>query len=123
MQLILKNAALEDVVMTDQLTATIQNDNSFGSIDMDDELINIYTVMLGHVAKKDIQPQEEQYAELCTKMKENALYYQDDIDVFDSKFTMSKCTTAQKGHNLVPVIQYMSKNLPDRLHLLQPHPL
>ena len=53
-QLILENATLEDVQLTDQLTPTIRNNDGFGSTDMHDDLVDIYAITLGHTAKKDI---------------------------------------------------------------------
>lgn len=92
-QLILENTTLQDVLVKDELTDTMRGESRFGSTEMTDDLAKVYTITLGHAAKKHIWPQEEQYQELCNKMKDIVQYYADNVDVFDSKLSMSKCAT------------------------------
>src|SRR5258708_17658919 len=95
-QLILENAATEDIIVTELLNNTIRMHQGFGSTGMSDELVEIYEISLGHNASTQLRPQEERYAELRKLVPE---YYHDFLDVFDGELSMSKCPERRPGYD------------------------
>jgi len=107
-QLILENATLEDVVVTEFLSETARAQYGFGSTGMnkeyplmDEELAEIYAITLGHGAGTDIPPIEERYNKLRTQIPSE---YHDYLDVFDSDLAMSKCPSSRGSYDFDPVI-------------------
>ena len=87
-QLILENATLQDVQVTDMLDETTQGEASFSSTGMNQELAKIFEISLGHMANIKILPQSERYHELWSQIP---IEYHDYLDVFDADLAMSKC--------------------------------
>jgi len=93
-QLILENATLQDVQVTDTLDETTQGEASFGSTGMNQELAKIFEISLGHVANVKIPPQSERYQELWSQIP---VEYHDYLDMFDMDLAMSKCPLTALG--------------------------
>ena len=53
-QLILENATLEDIQVTDTLDPTKRGEEGFGSTGMTPELAEIYDITLGHTANASL---------------------------------------------------------------------
>jgi len=95
-QLILENATLQDVQVTDTLDETTQGEGSFGSTGMNQELAEIFEISLGHAANTSIAPQAKRYHELQSQIP---IEYPDYIDVFDVDLAMSKCPPHCLGYD------------------------
>ena len=57
---------------------------------------NIHEITLGHTTQKDLPPTMERYAELRKTILEE---YHDFLDVFNTKYSMSKCPEHWLGYN------------------------
>jgi len=87
-QLILENASIEDVVVTDMLDETTQGNKGFGSTGMTKELAEIYEISLGHTANANLQSQTKRHHELQSLIPSE---YHDYLNVFNMDLAMSKC--------------------------------
>jgi len=104
-QLILENATLEDVVVKQELLQTERQESGFGSTDvyaiepppeMEEDLVDIYAISLGHSASTSLRPQEERYKTLRSQIPSE---YHDYLDVFDEDLAMSKCPPCRPGYD------------------------
>ena len=95
-QLILENATLQDIQVTDTMDETIHGEGSFSSTGMNQELAEIFEISLGHTANTTIAPQPERYNELQSQIP---MEYHDYLDVFDTDLAMSKCPPHHPGYD------------------------
>jgi len=107
-QLILENASLEDVVVTEFLSETARAQYGFGSTGMNEEyptmneeLADIYAITLGHGAGTDIPSIDERYNKLRSQIPSE---YHNYLDVFDSDLVMSKCPPSRGLYDFDPLI-------------------
>ena len=95
-QLILENAALDKVQVTDTLDPTERGEDGFGSFGMTPKLAKIFEISLGHAANSTLHPQTERYQELKQILPAE---YHNYLDVFDTDLTMSKCPPHCPGYD------------------------
>ena len=95
-QLILENATMQDVQVTETLDETTHGESSFGSTGMNQELAEIYKIALRHTANTTITPQSERYQQLWSQIP---VEYHDYLDVFDADLAMSKCPPHRQGYD------------------------
>jgi len=95
-QLILENATLQDVQVTDTLDETTRGEGGFGSMGMSQELAEIFEISLGHSANLKIAPQPERYQQLWSQIP---IKYHNYLDVFDADLAMSKCPLTRPGYD------------------------
>ena len=95
-QLILENAVMEDIIITDNLDTTLRDTEGFGSTGMSEELAEIYEISLGHTANANIPPQDERYRKLREKMPTQI---HSAVDIFDSDLAMSTLPPSRPGYD------------------------
>jgi len=95
-QLILENATLEDVQVTDTLDPTERGEDGFGSTGMTPELAEIFEITLGHTANATLRPITERHQELKQLVP---VEYHEFLDVFDADLAMSKCPPHRPGYD------------------------